>query len=473
MKKYFIFISIILFAFLSINAASDTNYITILTFGEYGNRAGEFNYPVCMALDKDNNLYVSDWENDRIQKFSSDGRLLKVIPDGEGEDALKLDGPVGLALDSKGNIIVVEQFNNRIHKISPEGKSLQMTGKEGNGPGEFLNPRGIAIDKDDNIYIVDTGNSRIQIFSLTFEYIKQFGKEGMGDGEFYYPRGIAFDKEGNMYVADTFHDQVQVFSKEGIFLRKFGESGSEFGQFNGTRYIAFDSKDNIYITDYKNGKVVKYDKDDNFKLEFGNESNIINLNSPEGIVIDDRDYIYVADAGNNRIVKFCVSQIVIHSNLGDKYSEEKNWGKAILEYEQVISIDTLNINAREGIATAFYENKQWEDAIEAYNYLQKVHPDDQKIKLKIIDSQFNLALDYEKNSLFKDASEEFKKVLNLNPNYPSAKKRYYLSYSKYLFYSTYFRAGFLSLIVIIFFIILLPKIKKRRKSSRHSKIGRF
>ena len=45
-----------------------------------------------------------------------------------------------------------------------------------------------------------------------------------------------------------------------------------------------------------------------------------------------------------------------------------------------------------------------------------------KIKLKIIDSQFNLALDYEKNSLFKDASEEFKEVLNLNPNYPSAKK---------------------------------------------------
>jgi len=469
MKKYLIFISIILLAFLSANAAADTNYITILSFGEYGNRPGEFNYPVCLTLDKDNNLYVTDWENDRIQKFSSDGRLLKVIPEGEGEDALKLDGPVGLALDSKGNIIVVEQFNNRIHKISPEGKSLQMTGKEGNGPGEFLNPRGIAIDKDDNIYVVDTGNSRIQIFAL--EYIKQFGKEGMGDGEFYYPRGIAFDGEGNMYVADTFHDQVQVFSKEGIFLRKFGESGSELGQINGTRYIAFDSKDNIYITDYKNGKVVEYDKDDNFALEFGNESDRINLNYPEGIVIDDRDYIYVADAGNNRIVKYCVSQIVIHSNLGEKYSEEKNWGKAILEYEHVISVDPLNINAREGIATAYYENEEWEKAIEAYGYLQKVYPDDQKIELKIIDSQFNLAVDYENNSLFKVASEEFKEVLDLNPNYPSAKRRYYLAYSKYLFYSTFFRVAFISLVILVFFLILLPKIRKKKKGSRHSSKG--
>jgi len=276
-----------------------------------------------------------------------------------------------------------------------------------------------------------------------------------------------------MYIADTFHDQVQVFSKEGIFLRKFGESGSELGQFNGTRYIALDSKNNIYITDYKNGKVVEYDKDDNFALEFGNESDRINLSYPEGIVIDDRGYIYVADAGNNRIVKFCVSQIVIHSNLGDKYSEEKNWGKAILEYEQVISVDPLNINAREAIASAYYENEEWEKAIEAYNYLQNTRPDDQKIKLKIIDSQFNLAVDYEKESLFKDASKQYKEVLNLNPNYPSAKKRYYLSYSKYLFYSTYFRVGFLSLIVIIFFIILLPKIKKKKKSSQHSKRGRF
>ncbi|GAI24643.1 unnamed protein product, partial [marine sediment metagenome] len=287
------------------------------------------------------------------------------------------------------------------------------------------------------------------------------------------PRGIALDDEGNIYVADTFHNQVQVFNSQGRFLRKFGEGGEDVGEFTGTRYIAFDSKGNIYVTDYKNGKVVKFNKEEQFELEFGNESDGIRLNYPEGIAIDARDYIYVADAGNNRIVKFCVSQIVIHSNLGDKYSEEKNWGKAILEYEQVISIDPLNINAREGIATAFYKDKQWEEAIEAYNYLKKVHPDDQKIKLKIIDSQFNLAVDYEKNSLFKDASEEFKEVLNLNPNYPSAKKRYYLSYSKYLFYSTYFRVAFISLIILIFFIILLPKIRKMKKSSRHSKRDRY
>ncbi|TFB08133.1 6-bladed beta-propeller [Candidatus Atribacteria bacterium MT.SAG.1] len=470
MKKYIIFISMILLTFLSVNISANTDYITILTFGEYGNREGEFDYPVGIAIDKNSNLYITDWENDRIQKFNSEGRLLKVIPGKESE--LKIDGPAGIVLDQNENIIVVEQFNNRIHKISPEGKSLNIVGKEGSGPGEFLNPRGIAIDKDDNIYVVDTGNSRIQIFSSDFKYIKQFGREGMGDGEFYYPRGIALDDEGNIYVADTFHNQIQVFNNKGRFLRKFGEGGEDIGEFNGTRYIAFDSKGNIYVTDYKNGKVVKFNKEEQFELEFGNEPDRTRLNYPEGIAIDDRDYIYVVDAGNDSIVKYSLSKIVIHFNFGNKYLDEHKYEEAILEFKQVISLDPLNLTARESIAVAYYENEEWGKAIEAYNYLQNIHPDDQKIKLKIIDSQFNLAVDYEKKSLFKDASKQYKEILNLNPNYPSAKKRYYLSYSKYLFYSTYFRAGFLSLILIIFFIILLPKIKKRRKSSRHSKIGR-
>lgn len=461
----------ILLTFLSVNISANTDYITILTFGEYGNREGEFDYPVGIAIDKNSNLYITDWENDRIQKFNSEGRLLKVIPGKESE--LKIDGPAGIVLDQNENIIVVEQFNNRIHKISPEGKSLNIVGKEGSGPGEFLNPRGIAIDKDDNIYVVDTGNSRIQIFSSDFKYIKQFGREGMRDGEFYYPRGIALDDEGNIYVADTFHNQIQVFNNKGRFLRKFGEGGEDIGEFNGTRYIAFDSKGNIYVTDYKNGKVVKFNKEEQFELEFGNEPDRTRLNYPEGIAIDDRDYIYVVDAGNDSIVKYSLSKIVIHFNFGNKYLDEHKYEEAILEFKQVISLDPLNLTARESIALAYYENEEWGKAIEAYNYLQNIHPDDQKIKLKIIDSQFNLAVDYEKKSLFRDASKQYKEILNLNPNYPSAKKRYYLSYSKYLFYSTYFRAGFLSLILIIFFIILLPKIKKRRKSSRHSKRERF
>ena len=135
MKKYFLIIFFLIIISISMNISADVNYITVLSIGEYGNRAGEFNYPVCITVDDNDNLYITDWDNDRIQKYSAEGRLLQVIPEENSE--LTIDGPVGIVLDSKGNFIVVEQFNHRIHKISPDGKSLQMIGKEGNGPGEF------------------------------------------------------------------------------------------------------------------------------------------------------------------------------------------------------------------------------------------------------------------------------------------------------------------------------------------------
>jgi len=292
----------------------------------------------------------------------------------------------------------------------------------------------------------------------------------MGDGEFYYPRGIALSPEGNIYVADTFHHQVQVFTKEGNFLRKFGEGGDGVGQFDGTRYIAFDAKGNIYVTDYRNGKVVKFNQDEQFELEFGNdETDGIKLSYPEGVVIDERNYIFVADAGNNRIVKYGLSQMVIHNDLGNKYLEEGQWEKAISEFQQALALDPLNLAARQGIALAFYKNGEWKKAIEAYSYLQERDPENQEIKGKIIESRFNLANYYENNSAFKEAYKEYKEVLNLNPDYPSAKRRSYIAYLKYIFYSPYFRVIFLLVILAVFFIILLPKIRKGGKVSKHSR----
>ena len=85
MKKYSIFIIIIFIILSPINTMANIDYITILTFGEYGNSAGEFNYPVGITIDKKGNLYITDWENDRLQIFNSEGKFLKTIPDKDSE----------------------------------------------------------------------------------------------------------------------------------------------------------------------------------------------------------------------------------------------------------------------------------------------------------------------------------------------------------------------------------------------------
>jgi DNA-binding beta-propeller fold protein YncE len=45
-------------------------------FGGFGSGAGQFNLPWGIGLDKDGNVYVADWRNDRIQRFTPDGGWL-------------------------------------------------------------------------------------------------------------------------------------------------------------------------------------------------------------------------------------------------------------------------------------------------------------------------------------------------------------------------------------------------------------
>jgi len=173
-KIFFIAIFFLLMTIIQVGYTNNSDYVIEMTFGEYGNRAGEFNYPVGIVLDQNDNIYVTDWENDRIQIFDSNGKFIRMIPDETSN--VQIDGPVGIALDNENNIYVIEQHNHLIQKISYDGQSLKIFGQQGNKPGEFDNPRGFALDNDGNIYVVDTGNNRIQVFSKDFAVLFTFGR---------------------------------------------------------------------------------------------------------------------------------------------------------------------------------------------------------------------------------------------------------------------------------------------------------
>jgi len=465
-RLFLLFIWLLFFVGNQIIYANNAEYAVEGTFGEFGERAGQFNYPVGIALDKNGNIFISDWENDRIQVFDSTEKYIFTIPDEASN--VKLDGPVGIVLDNEDNILVVEQHNHRIHKISPDGHSIMVFGQSGNKPGEFDNPRGIALDKDGNIYVVDTGNSRVQVFSPNFELLFTFGREGMGDGEFYYPRGIALDKDGNIYVADTFHHQIQVFNDKGQFIKRFGSSGSGPSEFNGTRYIAIDKNDNIYVTDYRNGKIVQFDRDYNFVSEFGANDSGVTLTYPEGITIDQRGYVYVADAGNNRIVKYITSKIIISKKQGIEAIENKEWDEAIQSLQKTLEEDSKDIDSRKAIAFAYFESGQLEEAIQEYNLILKEYPQDQNINFKLVEAHFLLATQLVKEKRYKEALNHFKVVLKKEPNYPDIKTTYYLTLVKYLYNSLYFKAFIIIIPVLLVILLIAPKLsRKKGKRSKH------
>ena len=66
-------------------------------------------------------------------------------------------------MDSSDNVYVGDfGENNRIQKFDSEGDLLTKWGTPGTGDGQFINPAGLAADASNNIYVVDGGNNRVQ-----------------------------------------------------------------------------------------------------------------------------------------------------------------------------------------------------------------------------------------------------------------------------------------------------------------------
>ena len=48
----------------------------ITRWGRYGSERGEFKEPTGIVLDSEDNMYLADAGNHRVQKFSSDGKFI-------------------------------------------------------------------------------------------------------------------------------------------------------------------------------------------------------------------------------------------------------------------------------------------------------------------------------------------------------------------------------------------------------------
>jgi len=93
----------------------------------------------------------------------------------EGDENYMFGERVYFNVDDEGNIFVTDWDRKRIQKYGPDGKFLLTIGREGQGPGEFINVWEPEFDKDGNLYVVDISQKRISFFSRDGRYLKQIG----------------------------------------------------------------------------------------------------------------------------------------------------------------------------------------------------------------------------------------------------------------------------------------------------------
>lgn len=175
----------------------------------------EFQRPAGIAVNSRGEKFIADVLARKVYVFDEKDAFLGEFPNALNQAALA--SPTNVAIDVDDNVYVTDTMNFVVKVYNKEGDLIRSIGEIGDAPGSFARPKGIAIDSDQHLYVVDSNHDNFQIFDRNGNLLLFIGRNGSRPGEFYLPSGIFVDSKDRIYVADTYNHRVQVFQyvKEG------------------------------------------------------------------------------------------------------------------------------------------------------------------------------------------------------------------------------------------------------------------
>ena len=250
-------------------------------FGSAGKGQGEFNWPWDIAVsEKPGTIAVADYENKRIQMFSSDGNFLREIklnnepaslvftesgdvivcvPDGENKLSLFTEGgqfikhindkhlktPFYISVGSEGRIITCDWDGSQIKVLSPDGNDLLQFFS---APDCDSVPWYVVYHQD-TFFVSYPQAHCVKVFNNAGVYQYDIGCEGSGDGQLISPTGIVIDKFNQLIVCDAyaFNKRLQLFTLDGKFVTKI--TGQCFDVDGGLNAVAVNKNGNVLVND--------------------------------------------------------------------------------------------------------------------------------------------------------------------------------------------------------------------------------
>jgi sugar lactone lactonase YvrE len=297
--KYLIFYVLCVFSITHLSAQYTTTDFVATNLISDG-----LNAPGRMAIDADDNIYVTDAIQKSIIKYNAQGSYISTINAGLS--------PLSIAINNKNQLFVGDQNTGDIYTIHSNGtktkfysglsfpasmvfgsnnilyivdsQQKKVIGLDVSGNvvkdftySSFTFPTGIAFDRQNNHIIVSehggvgddvqtcgggsmswgtTGPlTTIYIFDVEGNYISEFGCFGTKDGEFQRIQGITVGTCGNIYAADPYLGRVSVFDPDGNYITKFGTQGDGSGEFNIPTDIVFSKDNRAFISSMNKGAV--------------------------------------------------------------------------------------------------------------------------------------------------------------------------------------------------------------------------
>jgi len=201
--------------------------------------AGNFKFTEGPATDAQGNVYFSDIPNNRIHKWSLDGKLSTFREDSRGAN--------GLFFDKAGNLIACEGGGRQLVSIDPKGKVTVLADKYQGKRFNSLND--LWIDPKGGVYFTDPRYGSRDNMEQDGEHVYYLSPDRKKlirvIDDMVRPNGIIGTPDGKLlYVTDHGGDKTFVYTinKDGTLSNKklFAPEGSDG--------MTIDNEGNVYLT---------------------------------------------------------------------------------------------------------------------------------------------------------------------------------------------------------------------------------
>jgi hypothetical protein len=286
--------------------------------------------PSGVAVDANNNLYITDTYNNRVALFNANSSTLTTLAgsgkvgtnNGTGTQA-SFYLPWGI-VGARGGLVVADWGSSVIRYVSYAGVVSNLAGQafvygSVNGAAAtatFSFPTGLATDSAGNIYVADSQNGAVREIDTNNNVTTLAGG-------FALPNALAVDADDNVWVTDAGANAIYMISQGVVTLEAGipGQAGAndspvaldaQFNSPSGLLWLANESA--LYISDTGNDTIRSlFMTNGAYAVQtvaglagqpgFVNGSlAVAQFNQPIGLALDPTDFgYYVADSGNKAV----------------------------------------------------------------------------------------------------------------------------------------------------------------------------
>ena len=143
-----------------------------------------------------------------------------------GDEDPLIGTPRGIALNSEGQLYISDFDRDRVHVVSSEGNAVETIGRSGEGPGEFQNPGAVSVGPADSLFVYNRMRRSVSVFGPPpdHEFTYSFRLPLIGDGR--TPSGVHKTASGGLLASYGRTKNPNIDGNPGIWIMRVDRNES-------------------------------------------------------------------------------------------------------------------------------------------------------------------------------------------------------------------------------------------------------